>query len=173
MSRDFNSAIITVKTPTSSEQRLRVAKMYAEPEWPTEKILDEIKTKASWGKEWPGFILQPFSALLVRLSRDAELTAASVNRKTQSLIVLTRILVVMTGILIILTIPLVIIESRKFVAEVFQTPLHLPQDKNNARHDNQQPNATNKSDDRNPVGPTGGGSGVGVGPIAKPTTGPN
>jgi hypothetical protein len=99
----------------------------ADPEWPTEKLLDEIKSKASWGKEWPGAILQPMSALLVRLSREAEVTAASVNRKTQSLIILTRILVGMTAILIFLTVPLVIVETSKFFTEVIQPYLHPPQ----------------------------------------------
>ena len=47
----------------------------------------------------------------------------------------------MTGILIVLTIQLVVIKSYKFVTEVFQTPLHTPQEKNSAGHSDQQPNA--------------------------------
>lgn len=122
-----------------------------DPDWSTEKILDEIKSKASWAEKNVGYVLQPFSALLVRLSREAEKTAASVNEKTQRLIVLTRILVIMTGILIVLTIPLVVVEGTKFISEVFQVPLHKPEHMNHADHVDQQPEAAKKPDDARPA----------------------
>ena len=50
-----------------------------------------------------GYVIQPFSALLVRLSNDAEITANAVNERTQQLIVLTRWLIVLTVIIIFLT----------------------------------------------------------------------
>jgi hypothetical protein len=106
--------------------------------------LDEIKSKSSWAEKNVGYVLQPFSALLVRLSRDAEQTAASVNKKTQTLIVLTRILVVMTGILIFLTIPLVVFEGNKFVAEFF--PLYKTEHGNHTNQNGQQSEAAKKAD---------------------------
>jgi len=106
-------------------RHLRGAEMVgADPEWSTQQILDEIKNKTSWAKENPGYIIQPFSALLVRLVRESEATAKAVNDKTDELITLTRVLIVMTGIIIILTVPLVLIESVKFCSEFFQCPLH-------------------------------------------------
>jgi hypothetical protein len=91
------------------------------PDLHLNEILNNIKTGASRGTvSGPSitYMMAPFAALLVRLSRDAEATAASVNQKTQSLIVMTRVLVVMTGILIVLTIPLAVIELHKFVIEI-------------------------------------------------------
>ena len=88
-----------------------------EPDSPIEKILDDIKGRVSWAEKNPGYILQPFSALLVRLSRDAEVTAAAVNRKTQQLIVLTRCLIGLTLVIIFLTAPLVYVEVAKYLSE--------------------------------------------------------
>jgi hypothetical protein len=71
--------------------------------------------------------LQPFSALLVRLSREAEATAVSINQKTHSLIVLTRWLIAMTIILIGLTIPLAVSEVHRLIADFTHTNLPAPQ----------------------------------------------
>ena len=90
------------------------------PDLPLNEILNNIKAGASKGTVGgPSltYMMAPFAALLVRLSRDAEATAASVNQKTQSLISLTRWLVAMTIILILLTFPLAVSELHKLIAE--------------------------------------------------------
>jgi hypothetical protein len=122
-----------------------------DPDWPTEKILDEIKSKASWAEKNVGYVLQPFSALLVRLSRDAEVTAASVNEKTQELITLTRWLIGLTVVIIFLTAPLVFIEVSKYLSELPQSPLKQQEHSNSAGQQDQQTEATKKADDGRPA----------------------
>lgn len=134
--------------------------MWTDPEWPTQQILDEIKAKALWAEKNPGFVIQPFSALLVRLSRESEATAKAVNDKTSDLIKLTRVLIIMTAALIVLTVPLVIIETTKFVSEVFQVPLHPPQHANNSDKNQQHPETAKKPDNAEPAS--------GVQPVNKP-----
>jgi len=125
----------------------------ADPDWPTEKILDEIKSKASWAEKNVGYVLQPFSALLVRLSRDAEVTAAAVNKKTQQLIVLTRWLIGLTVVIIFLTAPLVLIEVSKYLSELPHPPLKQQEHSGGARQHDQQPEAANKTDQSAPTRP--------------------
>ena len=79
-----------------------------------------------------GLVVAPFSALLVKLSRDAEATAASVNGKTQTLINLTRILIALTIALIILTVPIVWVE---IFGKNTESVLHLPQNNNHGAQD--------------------------------------
>jgi hypothetical protein len=79
-----------------------------DPDRSVSEILDDIRTNAAGSTSQNnklGFVLAPFSALLVKLSKDAEATAASVNAKTHQLIILARWLIVLTVVLIILTIP--------------------------------------------------------------------
>jgi hypothetical protein len=104
--------------------------MNTDPDRPVNDILDEI-SKACFANARTelkmGLMIAPFSALLVKLSKDAETTAASVNSKTQTLIKLTRVLIVLTIALIILTIPIVWIE---IFGKHSEGVLHLPQNNN-------------------------------------------
>jgi hypothetical protein len=80
-----------------------------DPDRSVNELLDDIKNNAvkSYSQEARlGLVLAPFSALLVKLSKNAEATAASVNAKTHQLIILTRWLIGLTIVIIILTIPL-------------------------------------------------------------------
>jgi hypothetical protein len=71
----------------------------ADPDWPTQKILDEIKNKASWAEKYPGAVLQPMSALMVRLSNDAANSASKLENQTGTLIRLTWALLALTFLL--------------------------------------------------------------------------
>ena len=123
----------------------------ADPDWPTQKLLDEIKSKASWAEKNVGYVIQPFSALLVRLSNDAEITANAVNERTQQLIVLTRWLIVLTVIIIFLTVPLVFIECSKYLSDLRHPPLQ--QYSGQTGESNEQSGTANKPNEALPVRP--------------------
>ena len=93
-----------------------------DPNRPVGEILDDIKAGAvrsfSPNESNISFVLAPLSALLVRLSKDAEATAVSVNARTHQLIILTRWLIVLTVVIIVLTVPLVCIEVVKYFSKL-------------------------------------------------------
>ena len=78
-----------------------------EPDRPIEEILSQIKAGAIEGAQsqsrTSAYAIGPFSALLVRLSRDAERTARTVRRLTRAIVVLTVMLLMLTGVLVWLT----------------------------------------------------------------------
>jgi hypothetical protein len=124
------------------------------PERPVEEILDQVRAGAALNlvprQVALGTVVAPFSALLVRLSRDAERTASLVNKKTQQLIVLTRWLIALTVVIILLTAPLVFVEVAKYISELSQPPLDQQEHDSSARQHDQQSNGTNKTDNREP-----------------------
>jgi hypothetical protein len=103
------------------------------PDLHLNEILNNIKAganRSTGGGPSLSYMMAPFAALLVRLSRDAEersnaaeVTAQAVNKKTWQLIVLTRWLIGLTVVIIFLTVPLVSIEVSKYLSELPQSPL--------------------------------------------------
>jgi hypothetical protein len=80
--------------------------LYPDPTRPTEELLKEIfnDTLTGMGSNKPGMAATAFATLLVKLSKEAENTASSVNKKTSQLITLTKWLIGLTVALIVLTV---------------------------------------------------------------------
>src|SRR5947209_7328259 len=75
-----------------------------DPEREVKAILDDIKDGAvkSYSQNGRiGLVLAPFAALLVRLSRDADASAARMERLTRRLYVLTIFILVLTLLLLV------------------------------------------------------------------------
>ena len=109
-----DSTVISNKERSSASDNL----WNTNPDLSTNDILNNIKqwaVQSTAGGPSLSYMIAPFSALLVKLSRDADATARSVNNKTQQLIVLTRWLIGLTIVLVLLTFPLVWAEMRKLI----------------------------------------------------------